>query len=373
MSPDFSFQVETGEGQGPRTGILQTRRGSVPTPAFMPVGTAAAVKTVSPREVRETGASIILANTYHLLLRPGTSTIQRLGGLHRFSAWDGPILTDSGGFQVFSLAALGKISAEGVTFRSHIDGSRLDMTPESSIHAQEALGSDIMMAFDDCTGQPGDRDAAQVAMLRSVDWARRSLEARRQEGALFGIVQGGVFHDLREQSARETCAMPFDGFAIGGVSVGEGRDEISNVVQATAPLLPADRPRYLMGMGAPDDLLEMVGHGIDMFDCVMPTRNARNGTLFVPGGRLNLRNQVHREDARPVEEGCPCPACRTHCRAYLRHLLVSREIYGLRLNTLHNLTHYQRLMSGIRDAIRAGALPAFTAAYRAGESVLPPH
>jgi queuine tRNA-ribosyltransferase len=369
----FSFQVEAGGLTGPRTGILKTPRGSVATPVFMPVGTAAAVKTASPQEVRETGAGLILANTYHLMLRPGTSSVRRLGGLHEFSGWPGPILTDSGGFQVFSLAALGKITDEGVTFRSHVDGSRLELTPESSINAQEELGSDIMMAFDECTGKPGDRDAAEAAMHRSHHWARRSLEARRGAGALFGIVQGGVFHDLRGQSAREICSLPFDGFAIGGVSVGEGRDEISGVVAATAPLLPADRPRYLMGMGAPDDLLEMVGYGIDMFDCVMPTRNARNGTLFVAGGRLNLRNHAFREDSRPVEEGCPCPACHSHSRAYLRHLLVTREIYGLRLNTLHNLTHYQRLMSGVRDAIRGGDLPSYVAAYRNGEAVLPPH
>jgi queuine tRNA-ribosyltransferase len=373
MRQGFSFQVESGGTTGPRTGVLQTPRGSVATPVFMPVGTAAAVKTASPQEVRETGAGLILANTYHLMLRPGTATVRRLGGLHAFSAWDGPILTDSGGFQVFSLAALGKVTDAGVTFRSHVDGSPLELTPESSIHAQEELGSDIMMAFDECTGKPGDRASAEAAMHRSRDWAERSLAARGDGGALFGIVQGGVFPDLRRHSARETCALPFDGFAIGGVSVGEGRDEISGVVAATAPLLPADRPRYLMGMGAPNDLLEMVGYGIDMFDCVMPTRNARNGTLFIPGGRLNLRNQAFREDSRPVEEGCPCPACSRHSRAYLRHLLVTREIYGLRLNTLHNLTHYQRLMSGVRAAIRAGSLPAYVAAYRAGEVVLPLH
>ncbi|TDI34219.1 MAG: tRNA guanosine(34) transglycosylase Tgt [Acidobacteria bacterium] len=367
MKEGFSFQVHAGGDTGARTATLVTPRGDLATPAFMPVGTAATVKAVSPAEVRTSGARMILANTYHLMVRPGSQVVRRLGGLHTFSGWDGPILTDSGGFQVFSLAALSKITDQGVVFRSHVDGSLMELTPESSIQAQEDLGSDIMMVLDECTGEPSDRSAAAAAMERSLAWARRSLEARRGGGALFGIIQGGIFPDLRRQSAEATSALALDGFAIGGVSVGEAREHVSAVVEATAPLLPADRPRYLMGMGTPDDLLEMVGHGIDLFDCVMPTRNARNGTLFVRGGRLNLRNSAWREDPRPVEEDCPCPACREYSRAYLRHLLVSREIYGLRLNTLHNLTHYQRLMAGIRQAIGAGSLAAFASAYRAGE------
>jgi len=331
----------------------------------MPVGTAGAVKAVSPGELREAGASMILANTYHLLLRPGTPVVRRLGGLHRFGGWSGPILTDSGGFQVFSLAALTRIDDEGVVFRSHLDGDLIHLTPEASIQAQEELGSDVMMVLDECTGSPGDRKAAATAVERSLAWAHRCLEARRGAGALFGIVQGGTFEDLRRESAERTAALPFDGLAVGGVSVGESREEISRVVAATAPWLPADRPRYLMGMGTPEDLLEMVGHGIDLFDCVMPTRNARNGTLFVRGGRLNLRNSAYREDARPVEADCPCPACRDHSRAFLRHLLLSNEIYGHRLNTLHNLTHYLRLMEGIRTAIKAGTLESFRQGYRA--------
>lgn len=367
MKDGFSFRVHAGSATGARTATLVTPRGEVATPAFMPVGTAATVKAVSPAEVRTSGARLILANTYHLMVRPGSQVVKRLGGLHTFSGWDGPILTDSGGFQVFSLGALNRVTDEGAVFRSHVDGRLMELSPESSIQAQEDLGSDIMMVMDECTGSPADREAAAAAMERSVGWARRSLEARRGSGALFGIIQGGIFADLRRQSAEATCALPLDGFAIGGVSVGESREHISAVVAATAPWLPADRPRYLMGMGTPLDLLEMVSHGIDLFDCVMPTRNARNGTLFVRGGRLNLRNSAFREDPRPVEEDCPCPACRQHSRAYLRHLLVSREIYGLRLNTLHNLTHYQLLMEGIRQAIGAGGLPEFAAAYKAGE------
>jgi queuine tRNA-ribosyltransferase len=331
----------------------------------MPVGTLGAVKAVSPGELREAGAAMILANTYHLLLRPGTPAVRRLGGLHRFGGWSGPILTDSGGFQVFSLAALTRIDDEGVVFRSHLDGDLIHLTPEASIRAQEDLGSDVMMVLDECTGSPGDREAAATAMERSLAWAPRCLEARRGTGALFGIVQGGTFEDLRRESAERTAALPFDGLAVGGVSVGESREEISRVVAATAPWLPADRPRYLMGMGTPEDLLEMVGHGIDLFDCVMPTRNARNGTLFVRGGRLNLRNSAYREDERPLEADCPCPACRDHSRAFLRHLLLSNEIYGHRLNTLHNLTHYLRLMEGIRTAIKAGTLDSFRRDYRA--------
>lgn len=333
----------------------------------MPVGTAGVVKGVSPGEVRRSGARLILANTYHLMLRPGTERVRRLGGLHRFCGWEGPILTDSGGFQVFSLSARTRTDDDGVVFRSHLDGRLMRLTPESCIQAQEDLGSDLMMVLDECTGSPSDRRQAALAMRRSLAWGERSLAARRGPAAVFGIIHGGTFDDLRQESVEKTTALSYDGFAIGGVSVGEAREEVARTVAFTAPRLPADRPRYLMGMGSPADLLEMTGRGMDLFDCVMPTRNARNGTLFVRGGRLNLRNSAYQEDPRPVEEDCPCPGCRTYSRAYLRHLLMINEIYGLRLNTLHNLTHYQRLMAGIREAIRTDAWSAFRKAYLTAE------
>lgn len=367
MRDGYRFAVVATDPTGAREGALTTPRGEIPTPAFMPVGTAGAVKGVSPAEVRATGATMILANTYHLVLRPGTETIRRLGGLHRFSGWSGPILTDSGGYQVFSLATRMRIDDDGVSFRSHLDGSPVYLTPESSVQAQEDLGSDVIMALDECTGQPGDRDAAARAMARSLAWGERSFSARQGPAALFGIVQGGLFDDLRRESAEGTASVPFDGIAIGGVSVGEVREDVSRIVATTAPLLPADRPRYLMGMGTPHDLLEMVSYGVDLFDCVMPTRNARNGTLFVTGGRLQIKNSAHRDDPGPVEDTCPCPACSCHSRAYLRHLFLAGEIYGLRLNTLHNLIHYQRLMAGARVAIRRREFAAFRAAYERGE------
>lgn len=366
MRDGYRFTIAAIDPSGARVGRLSTPRGVVPTPAFMPVGTAGAVKTVSPAEVAATGAGMILANTYHLILRPGTGVVRRLGGLHRFSGWRGPILTDSGGYQVFSLAAGMRINDDGVVFRSHLDGSQVSLTPESSVHAQEELGSDVIMALDECTGQPGERDAAARAMQRSLAWGERSLAARRGPAALFGIVQGGLFDDLRRESAERTMEAPFDGIAIGGVSVGEGREDISRIVSSTASLLDPARPRYLMGMGTPHDLLEMMSYGVDLFDCVMPTRNARRGTLFVTGGRLQIKNSAFREDGGPIEVGCPCPACTLHSRAYLRHLFQASEIYGLRLNTLHNLTHYQRLMVGARKAIAAGAFASFRAAYESG-------
>jgi len=359
---EYSLLAQDGRA---RHGTLATAHGVVETPAFMPVGTAGVVKSLTPQDVQQCGAEILLSNTYHLYLRPGHELIRELGGLHEFMRWPGPILTDSGGFQVFSLSSLRDINDDGVTFRSHIDGSSHLLTPEKSMEIQSALGSDIAMVLDECPALPSDRAAIEQAVDRTTLWARRSLDAYAGPGAAFGIVQGGTFEDLRRESAERTASLPFDGLAVGGVSVGESREEISRVVAATAPWLPADRPRYLMGMGTPDDLLEMVGHGIDLFDCVMPTRNARNGTLFVRGGRLNLRNSAYREDDRPLEADCPCPACRDHSRAFLRHLLVSNEIYGHRLNTLHNLTHYLRLMEGIRTAIKAGTLESFRQDYRA--------
>ncbi|MFQ5718843.1 MAG: tRNA guanosine(34) transglycosylase Tgt [Acidobacteriota bacterium] len=367
MRSGYRFQITATDPCGARRATLHTPRGAVETPAFMPVGTSAAVKAVSPSEVRTTGAGMILANTYHLIVRPGTATIRKLGGLHIFGGWDGPILTDSGGYQVFSLASRRCIDDSGVVFRSHLDGSRIELTPASSVAAQEDLGSDVIMALDECTGQPGDRDAAARAMIRSAAWGERCLAARRGPAALFGIVQGGLFEDLRRESVERTLATGFDGVAIGGVSVGESREEVARIVASTAAWLPPAGPRYLMGVGSPGDLLEMIGYGMDLFDCVMPTRNARNGTLFVAGGRVQIRNSHHREDAAPVETGCPCDACTHHSRAYLRHLFMAGEIYGLRLNTLHNLTHYQRLMAASRAAISAGRLADFRAAYVRGD------
>ncbi|MFQ5768470.1 MAG: tRNA guanosine(34) transglycosylase Tgt [Acidobacteriota bacterium] len=366
MPPGFGLKVDANDPTGARSGCLVTPRGEIPTPAFMPVGTAGTVKAVSPVEVRQSGAAVILANTYHLMLRPGSALISRLGGLHRFCGWEGPILTDSGGFQVFSMASLTRMDEEGVILRSHLDGSRVRLTAAGCIRIQEELGSDIMMVLDHCTGRPEDRKESRAAMERTLRWAVLGLEARRGGAALFGIVQGGLFPDLREESLERTASLPFDGLAIGGVSVGENSEERTRVVSLLGPRLPCNRPRYLMGMGSPADLLEMVGYGMDLFDCVMPTRNARNGTLFVAGGRLQIRNAMFKEDARPIEEDCPCPACRRYSRAYLRHLQISRELYGLRLNTLHNLTHYQRLMAHIRQAIRQGGLAEFRAAYTAG-------
>ena len=364
MRPGYAFAIAARDPSGARAGELRTPRGTVATPAFMPVGSLGVVKTVSPEELRATGTEMMLANAYHLHLAPGGEALRRRGGLHAFAGWDGPILTDSGGFQVFSLAALRRISDDGVTFRSHRDGAEVTLTPESSIAVQEDIGATIMMAFDDCTAEPGDRDAAASALARTLAWAERSLAARRGPAALFGIVQGGVFEDLRRASVDRLRALPFDGYAIGGVSVGEDRGAIERVVAGVAPLLPDAQPRYLMGMGTPDDLLDMIGLGIDLFDCVLPSRNARNGSLFVPGGRLNIRNAAHRDAEAPVEEGCPCPLCRRYTRAFLRHLFQVREVLGLRLATLHNLTHYQRLMRDARAAIAAGRFAEFRAARR---------
>ena len=361
MRPGYSFTLAAVDPGGARLGELVTPRGSVPTPAFMPVGSLGVVKSVSPEELRATGTAMMLANAYHLYIAPGGAALRRSGGLNAFAGWDGPILTDSGGFQVFSLAALRRITDDGVTFRSHRDGASITLTPESSIAVQEEIGATVMMAFDDCTAAPEDRDAAARSLTRTLDWAARSLAARTGPAALFGIVQGGTFEDLRREAVDRLLALPFDGYAIGGVSVGEDRAAVGRVVASTAPLLPAERPRYLMGMGTPDDLLEMIGHGVDLFDCVLPSRNARNGSLFVPGGRLNIRNAVHRDADEPVEEGCPCPLCRRYTRAFLRHLFQVREVLGLRLATLHNVTHYQRLMQGARAAIAAGEFAAFRA------------
>jgi queuine tRNA-ribosyltransferase len=337
-----------------RAGVITTRRGPVDTPAFMPVGTYGAVKAMTPGEVRATGAGIILGNTYHLYLRPGHEVVRRLGGLHRFMGWSGAILTDSGGFQVFSLAALAKVAEAGVEFRSHLDGSTHMLTPELSVAIQEALGSDIMMALDICPPWPASKDDVAGAVERTLRWAGRCLEGRRGDGALFGIVQGGIHDDLRARSAESTAAMPFEGIALGGVSVGEPREEIDRVVAFTAPMLPADRPRYLMGVGTPGDLVTAIGAGMDMFDCVIPTRNARNGTLFTWSGLIHIKRAEYTDDPGPLDPECACECCRLYSRAYLRHLFMTREILSMRLNTLHNIFFYQDLMRRARQAIMSG-------------------
>jgi queuine tRNA-ribosyltransferase len=342
-----------------RVGVLHTPHGDVPTPVFCPVGTQATVKTLAPRDLLELDSRLILANTYHLYLRPGAELIARMGGLHRFMAWDRAILTDSGGFQVFSLQDLRDLDDDGVTFRSHIDGSEHRFTPERVVEIQELLGADIAMVLDECS-EPSDRAYNIEALRRTHLWAERCLRAHtRPDQALFGIVQGGVFEDLRAESARVLSAMDFPGYAIGGLSVGESKADMLRILDVVAPLLPADKPRYLMGVGSPEDLVEGVFRGIDMFDCVLPTRLARNGAVFTPDGRMNLRNAQYKEDPRPIQEGCACYACRHVTRAYLRHLVISQEILGLHLNTVHNVHFLLQLMRDLRAATQRGELAAF--------------
>ncbi|MEN9724348.1 MAG: queuine tRNA-ribosyltransferase [Pseudomonadota bacterium] len=325
----------------------------IETPIFMPVGTQGTVKAMSPSDLHAMQARIILGNTYHLYLRPGHQRVERLGELHRFMNWSGPILTDSGGFQVFSLAGLNKIDDQGVTFQSHIDGSSHRFTPELSMEIQRALGSDIVMAFDQCPPYPATPEQVQAAMSRTLAWAERGLRVDLKPHQMrFGIVQGGLYEELRIQSAREITAMPYDGFAIGGLSIGESPDLMQKMARFTAPLLPLDRPRYLMGVGRPEDLVEGVRAGIDLFDCVMPTRNARNGTLFTSHGKVNIKNARYADDASPLDPECPCETCTQYSRAYLRHLYVAGEALSARLNTVHNLTYYLRLMHQMRQAIR---------------------
>lgn len=349
-----------------RTGWFQTGRGVVPTPIFMPVGTRAAVKALRSRDLHELDAHIILANTYHLYLRPGTGVLEEMGGLHRFAAWDRPILTDSGGFQVYSLEGLRGIDERGVTFRSHIDGSSHSFTPESVVEMQRAIGSDIAMVLDECPPGTAPREYQERSMKRSMLWAARArahhLQQRWAYGfpqAQFGIVQGGTHLDLRTWSVEALLSVGFDGYAIGGLAVGEATETMYEVVEHTTPLLPADQPRYLMGVGTPQNLLECIARGVDMFDCVMPTRNARNGTLFTSAGKLNLRNARHRTDERPVDEQCDCETCRTVSRAYLRHLFNVDEITGLTLATLHNVRFYLRLMEMARAHIADGTYTAW--------------
>jgi len=351
----MNFAVTHREGAA-RRGVLELAHGRVDTPAFMPVGTYGTVKAMSPQELRAIGAQLVLGNTFHLWLRPGLEVIGRHGGLHRFMGWDGPILTDSGGFQVFSLGALRKITEQGVHFASPINGDRLFLTPEESMRIQQVLNSDIAMVFDECTPYPATEAEAAQSMQLSMRWAARCRSAFQSSNALFGIVQGGVYPRLREESVQHLSAIGFDGYAIGGLAVGEPKGDRRRILASTR--LPDDRPRYLMGMGTPEDLIEAVAAGIDLFDCVLPTRNARNGWLFTRYGDLKIRNARHRDDTAPLDERCACTTCRNFTRAYLHHLQKANEILGARLNTLHNLHYYQELMQTLRAAIEAGTLAA---------------
>jgi len=363
----FGFTLEATDGRA-RAGLIETAHGPVETPTFMPVGTAGTVKAMTADAVRATGARIVLGNTYHLMLRPGAERVARLGGLHRLMDWPGPILTDSGGFQVMSLARLRKVEAGGVTFRSHIDGTAHLLTPERSIGIQHDLDATISMVLDECTPFPATRKEARASMELSLRWAARSREAfvARRGHALFGIVQGGIYPDLRAASAAGLNEIGFDGTAIGGLAVGEGQAAMLEVLDATAPLLPVDRPRYLMGVGTPDDILGAVARGIDMFDCVIPTRSGRMARAYTRRGVLNLRNARFADDAGPLDPGCACPGCGRHSRAYLHHLFKASEMLGPMLLTWHNLTYYQDLMRGLRTAIVAGRLGAHAEALRAG-------
>jgi queuine tRNA-ribosyltransferase len=369
-APRFQFSISATDGAA-RTGVIAMQRGEIRTPAFMPVGTAATVKAMRPAEVRASGADIILGNTYHLMLRPGAERMDRLGGLHCFMGWDRPILTDSGGYQVMSLSALTKQSEEGVAFKSHLDGSRHMLTPERSMEIQRLLGSDIVMAFDECPPNGVDRERAEASMERSMRWARRSRDGFDAGGghaarsALFGIQQGSLDEGLRAKSAAALIDIGFDGYAIGGLAVGEGQAAMFGVLDYAPAQLPADKPRYLMGVGKPDDLVGAVARGVDMFDCVLPTRSGRNGQAFTWDGPINIRNAKFAEDQRPLDEGCDCPVCSTWTRAYLHHLVRSGEMLGAMLMTQHNLYFYQALMAAMRDAIAEGRFAVFQADFAA--------
>lgn len=368
-APRFDFRVDAVDGKA-RTGRIAMRRGEIRTPAFMPVGTAATVKAMKPETVRATGADIILGNTYHLMLRPGAERVARLGGLHAFMNWPRPILTDSGGYQVMSLSDLRKLTEEGVEFRSHLDGSRHMLSPERSMEIQRLLGSDIVMAFDECPRADRPRDEIAASMELSMRWAKRSRDAfdaggaHAEGAALFGIQQGALDEELRRQSAEALTAIGFDGYAVGGLAVGEGQEAMFATLDFAPDMLPADRPRYLMGVGKPDDLVGAVERGIDMFDCVLPTRSGRNGQAFTWNGPLNLRNARHAEDTEPLDPRCACSVCATYSRAYLHHLQKAGEILGAMLVTEHNLAFYQQLMQAMRDAIAEGRLTAFGADFR---------
>ena len=387
VTAGFGFRV-TGTDGPARTGSLATAHGVIDTPAFMPVGTQGSVKALTPRDLREVGAQVVLANTYHLLLRPGDRLVARRGGLHRFMGWSGPLVTDSGGYQVFSLGARRSIDDDGVSFRSHLDGRSVRLTPESATDVQVRLGADLTMAFDECAPYPAGVDEARASMERTLRWARRSrerfLEWRAGSAAggeamttpaqvQFGVVQGGVHPALREASARETVALGFDAYAVGGLSVGEPPAVMYEVAGLTAAQLPADRPRYLMGIGKPGDLVEAVARGIDLFDCVLPTRNARNGQLFTRRGPLSIKAAAHAEDDRPPDPGCACYTCRHFSRAYLRHLYVAREMTAATLNTLHNLHFYLDTMRRMREAIGSGSFDVFRQAFHQAYSRRPRH
>jgi queuine tRNA-ribosyltransferase len=365
----FRFELLATDGAA-RTGIIHTARGQIRTPAFMPVGTAAAVKAMLPQSVRETGADIVLGNTYHLMLRPGAERVSRLGGLHRFMDWQRPILTDSGGFQVMSLASLRKITEEGVRFRSHIDGHVEFFTPERAMEIQRLLGSDIQMVLDECPALPADRPVIEKSAALSMRWAERSRTAflqqsdeEREVRACFGIVQGGTFTDLRQRCAGELQRIGFEGYAVGGLAVGESQSAMFDTLEGTVPHLPTDRPRYLMGVGKPSDIVGAVMRGVDMFDCVLPTRSGRNGQAFTAEGALNLKNARFADDSSPLETDCPCPACRRFTRAYLHHTVKSGEVIAAMLLTWHNLTFYQRLMETLRQAIPRGELNTVKARF----------
>lgn len=369
----MKFELINSNGKA-RRGKLHFDRGVVETPAFMPVGTYGTVKGMTPDELLETGAHICLGNTFHLMLRPGTEIIRKHGDLHDFMNWQKPILTDSGGFQVFSLGDLRKITEEGVEFRSPINGEKIMLTPERSIEVQRELGSDIVMIFDECTPYPATHEEAKVSMELSLRWAERSKkEHGDSESALFGIVQGGMYPELRDVSLKGLTDIGFDGYAIGGLSVGEPKEDMVNILDTTAYKLPEDKPRYLMGVGKPEDIVEAVRRGIDMFDCVMPTRNARNGHLFVTDGVVKIRNARHKDDTSTLDPECDCYTCKNYSRAYLHHLDKCNEILGARLNTIHNLRYYQRLMQGLRDAIEADKLEEFVADFYARRNLpVPP-
>ncbi|MBT0956392.1 tRNA guanosine(34) transglycosylase Tgt [Alphaproteobacteria bacterium KMM 3653] len=362
----FSYTLSARDGAA-RTGVISTPRGEIRTPAFMPVGTAATVKAMMPASVRETGADILLGNTYHLMLRPGAERIARLGGLHKFMDWERPILTDSGGFQVMSLAGLRKLTEEGVTFKSHIDGSKHELTPERSMEIQALLGSDIVMCFDECPALPAERSAIEASMKLSMRWAQRSRDAfgDRPGHALFGIQQGGLDEELRGQSAEALRSIGFDGYAVGGLAVGEGQEAMFGALDFAPGQLPEDKPRYLMGVGKPDDIVGAVKRGIDMMDCVLPSRSGRTGQVFTRRGVVNIKNARHMDDPRPLDEACSCPACRNYSRAYLHHVFRSQEIISSMLLTWHNLHYYQDLMAEMRAAIAIGDFAGFEARFHA--------
>ncbi len=366
MAPKITFDLKAQDGKA-RTGVISTPRGDIRTPAFMPVGTAATVKAMMPESVRETGADILLGNTYHLMLRPTAERIDRLGGLHKFMNWERPILTDSGGFQVMSLAGLRKLTEKGVTFKSHIDGSKHELTPERSMEIQRLLGSDIVMCFDECPALPATRDRIAESMRLSMRWAQRSRDAfgDRPGHALFGIMQGGVTPHLREESAKALVEIGFDGYAVGGLAVGEGQEAMFGVLDYATGYLPQDKPRYLMGVGKPDDIVGAVARGIDMMDCVLPSRSGRTGQAWTRRGQVNIKNARHTDDPRPLDEGCSCPTCSNYSRAYLNHVFRSQEMISSMLLTWHNLHYYQDLMQGMRDAIATGTFDAFQTSFHA--------